>query len=69
MSHPSVLHVDILKVVHFKVIGNAAVVRAEHLIDALLERTQADELMIVSDMYDPEKRRRSVEIIAEVMRT
>lgn len=37
-------------------------------IDKLLARTQADELMIVSDMYDPEKRRRSFEIIAEVMK-
>lgn len=36
-------------------------------IDALLTRTQADELMIVSDMYDPAKRLRSFEIIAEVM--
>ena len=36
-------------------------------IEALLERTQADELMVVSDMYDPEKRRRSIELIAGVM--
>lgn len=32
-------------------------------------RTQADELMVVSDMYDQEKRRRSIEIIAGVMAT
>ncbi len=51
----------------FSIIGARDTVRKG--IDALLERTQADELMIVSDMYDPEKRRRSVEIIAEVMRT
>lgn len=50
---------------NFSIIGNRDTVRKG--IDALLERTQADELMIVSDMYDPEKRRRSVEIIAEVM--
>lgn len=36
-------------------------------LDAFIERTQADELMIVSDMYDPAKRFRSVEIISEVM--
>lgn len=36
-------------------------------IDKLLARTQADEIMVVSDMYDPEKRLRSFEIIAEVM--
>ena len=52
---------------NFSIIGARDTVRKG--IDALLERTQADELMIVSDMYDPEKRRRSVEIIAEVMRT
>ncbi len=34
--------------------------------DAFVERTQADELMIVSDIFDPEKRLRSFEIIAEV---
>ena len=50
---------------NFSIIGARDTVRKG--IDALLERTQADELMIVSDMYDPEKRRRSVEIIAEVM--
>ena len=31
-----------------------------------LRRTEADELMIVSDVFDPEKRLRSFEIIAEV---
>jgi len=50
---------------NFSIIGARDTVRKG--IEALLERTQADELMIVSDMYDPEKRRRSVEIIAEVM--
>ena len=34
-----------------------------------LERTQADELMIVSDIYDPEKRLRSFELIAEVAKS
>lgn len=36
-------------------------------IDRLLERTQADELMIVSDTFDPAMRLRSFEIIAEVV--
>ncbi|HCE23903.1 MAG TPA: LLM class flavin-dependent oxidoreductase, partial [Hyphomonas sp.] len=34
----------------------------------LLARTQADELMIVSDMYDVDKRLRSFEIIANVLK-
>jgi len=34
-----------------------------------LERTQADEFMIVSDIYDPEKRLRSFELIAEVAKS
>ncbi len=33
---------------------------------SMIERTDADELMIVSDIFDPEKRLRSFEIIAEV---
>lgn len=47
------------------IIGNADTVRRG--IDELLERTQADELMIVSDMYDFTKRLRSFQIIAETM--
>lgn len=47
------------------IIGSRDTVRRG--IDTLLNRTQADELMIVSDMYDPAKRLRSFEIIAEVM--
>ena len=46
------------------VIGGPATVRAG--LRALIERTQADELMIVSDMFDPARRLRSFEIIAEV---
>lgn len=34
-------------------------------LEALFERTQADELMIVSDIFDPAKRLRSFEIIAD----
>ncbi|CAN0498495.1 unnamed protein product, partial [Scytosiphon promiscuus] len=37
-------------------------------VEALLARTQADELMIVSDMYDVDKRLRSFEIIANVLK-
>ncbi len=37
-------------------------------IAALVERTRADELMIVSDVFDFQKRLRSLEIIADVMR-
>jgi luciferase family oxidoreductase group 1 len=47
------------------IIGSRDTVRRG--IERLLDRTQADELMIVSDMYDQDKRRRSFEIIAEVM--
>ncbi|MFN3609319.1 MAG: LLM class flavin-dependent oxidoreductase, partial [Hyphomonas sp.] len=50
---------------NFSIIGAPDTIRRG--VDALLARTNADELMIVSDMYDPEKRRRSVEIIAEVL--
>ena len=49
----------------FSIVGSAETVRTG--IIALLERTQADELMIVSDTYDQDKRRRSVEIIAGVV--
>ena len=44
------------------VVGDADTVRAG--LRALIERTKADELMIVSDVFDPELRRRSLEIIA-----
>ena len=45
------------------VIGDAATVRRG--IEAFLERTRADELMVVSDLFDFTKRLRSFEIIAE----
>lgn len=47
------------------VIGGPETVRRG--LQALLERTRADELMIVSDMYDFGKRLRSFEIIREAM--
>jgi len=34
-------------------------------LQTFLERTRADELMIVSDVFDPAARRRSYQIIAE----
>ena len=49
------------------IIGSPDTVRRG--IDKLLARTNAEELMIVSDMYDPAKRRRSIELIADVMAT
>lgn len=48
------------------VVGGRETVRSG--IDAFVERTQADELMIVSDIFDPKLRLRSFEIIAEVGR-
>ncbi len=47
------------------IIGGPETVRRE--IAAFLERTKADELMIVSDMFDFAKRLRSFEIISKVM--
>ncbi|SDY16046.1 LLM class flavin-dependent oxidoreductase [Citreimonas salinaria] len=46
------------------VVGSPETVRAG--LRDLVDRTQADELMIVSDVFDPEKRRRSFEIIVDV---
>ena len=46
------------------VVGGPDVVRAG--MEAFIRRTGADELMIVSDVFDPAKRLRSFEIIAEV---
>lgn len=45
------------------IVGSPATVRAG--LDAFVERTHADELMIVSDVFDPQARRRSYEIIAQ----
>ena len=48
------------------IVGGPATVRAG--LAAFRERTGADELMIVSDLYDSALRRRSFEIIAEAAR-
>ena len=45
------------------IVGSPATVRAG--ITALVAETQADELMIVSDIYDQGARKRSLEIVAE----
>ncbi|WP_437192648.1 LLM class flavin-dependent oxidoreductase [Planctomicrobium sp. SH527] len=46
------------------IIGGPETVREQ--MQAFIDRTKADELIIVSDIYDHEKRFRSFEIIAEV---
>src|SRR5687768_14978315 len=46
-------------------VGDAATVKDS--IDAFIERTGADELMITSQIYDHEARLRSYEIVAEAM--
>jgi luciferase family oxidoreductase group 1 len=46
------------------IIGGPATVRAG--LQRFVERTRADELMIVSDIFDTDRRLRSFEIIAEV---
>ncbi len=48
------------------VIGGLETVRAG--LQALVDRTGADELIVVSDVFDFDRRRRSVEIIAEAAR-
>lgn len=45
------------------VVGGPETVRAG--LAAFVKRMQADEVMIVSEMFDPDKRRRSFEIIAD----
>ncbi len=47
------------------IVGGPATVRAG--LEKFIERTRADELMIISDIFDPQKRLRSFEIVAEVV--
>jgi len=49
------------------VVGSADTVRTG--LQAFIDETNADELMIVSDLYDHQARLRSVELIAEVMKS
>ena len=51
---------------HCSAIGDAAMV--EQQIQQFIDRTEADELMIVSSMFDHHKRLHSYEIGAEIMR-
>jgi alkanesulfonate monooxygenase SsuD/methylene tetrahydromethanopterin reductase-like flavin-dependent oxidoreductase (luciferase family) len=46
------------------IIGSPETVRGG--LERLLERTRADELIVVSDLYDFDARLRSFELIAEV---
>jgi len=48
------------------VVGGPETVRRG--LQALVERTGADELIVVSDVFDFDRRRRSVEIIADAAR-
>lgn len=54
-----------MRMLRLSVIGSAETVRRG--LETLIAETQADELMIVSDVYDHDLRRRSFRIIAEVM--
>lgn len=45
------------------IVGSQETVRAG--MDALIAETKADELIVVSDVYDHERRLRSIELIAE----
>ncbi len=49
------------------IVGSPDTVRAG--MDALVAETKADELMIVSDVYDHAKRLRSFELIADAWKT
>ncbi|SDE51669.1 luciferase family oxidoreductase, group 1 [Bradyrhizobium brasilense] len=55
--------VQAMRMLARSIIGSPATVRAG--IDALVAETGADELMIVSDVYDHQKRLRSFELIAQ----
>lgn len=46
-----------------QLLGDAATIRNE--LDDLLTRVDVDEVMFTVDIYDPEKRRRALEILAE----
>ena len=48
------------------VVGSVETVR--HGLEALVDRTTADELIVVSDVFDFERRLRSFELIAEAAR-
>lgn len=49
------------------IVGGPETVRVG--IQQLIDRTQADELMVISDIYDPEKRRYSVGLVADIVQS
>jgi luciferase family oxidoreductase group 1 len=57
--------VQVSQMLGCSIVGGPATVRAG--VEALLERTRADELMVVSDLFDPAERLRSFQRIAEVV--
>ncbi|MFC5387402.1 LLM class flavin-dependent oxidoreductase [Aquamicrobium segne] len=57
--------VQVMQMLSCSVVGSPATVREG--LDNLLARTGTDELMIISDMFDPAKRLRSFELIAATM--
>ena len=58
---------QVLQMLSCSIVGGPETVR--NGVQNLIERTGADELMVVSDIFDPAKRLRSFEIIAEVTGT
>jgi luciferase family oxidoreductase group 1 len=54
------------RVLPFTIVGSRETV--SHAIESLVARTEADELMVTSFIYDKDARRRSHEIIAEICR-
>ncbi|WP_027954651.1 LLM class flavin-dependent oxidoreductase [Halobacillus kuroshimensis] len=49
------------------IIGSKETVRAK--LESFLQETEADEMMVISQIYDHDKRLRSYEIISEIMNT
>lgn len=56
--------VSVERMLSCAIVGSKETVRAG--IAALLERTRADELMVVTSVFDPAARKRSYEILAEI---
>jgi luciferase family oxidoreductase group 1 len=55
------------RMLHVSIVGGRERIRAG--LERLIEVTKADELMVVCALYDPEARKRSYEILAEVARS
>lgn len=56
---------QLMSMLECTLIGSPSTVRAG--VKKLLRRTAADELMVVSDIFDPVKRRRSLQILADAI--